>query len=437
MTLRCQSFAFATITWLCLAAALVLSVSRAAAEEYRLQPGDVIEISVMGLPQLSQRAPVQLDGTISVPLIGPMAVEGSTIKEVRDWIQTAFASRLLTLQAPDGQQISRTVERDEIAASVVQYRPIWVSGDVAKPGELPYQPRMTVRQAIASAGGLRAILGGQGNASTDVVGLENQYVDAWLGLATKAVRVWRLLGELGEAAEFDRASIPPPPVPDETLLRILSLETQVRGVRELDHGREKKFLEDAAQLAREQITSLSEQLEIETQGAEDDQAEYDRAQKLLSQGKLTTSRVVEARRAVLYSATRKLQTSNDLMRARSRLAETERALDKLEDLRHMSILEELQKAEAEMAAERVRLMGIEDRLLLAGTGVPGAVERRMTPDVVAIRRTTDGVAKVKVGYEDDLSPGDVLEVVLSTENASAENSHAAESETWRAARSTN
>ena len=37
---------------------------------------------------------------------------------------------------------------------IVQYRPFYIHGEVKKPGGYPYQPGMTVNQAIALAGGL-------------------------------------------------------------------------------------------------------------------------------------------------------------------------------------------------------------------------------------------------------------------------------------------
>ncbi|EDM64730.1 putative polysaccharide export-related protein, partial [Moritella sp. PE36] len=37
---------------------------------------------------------------------------------------------------------------------VVEYRPFYIHGEVQKPGGYPYQPGLTVNQAIALAGGL-------------------------------------------------------------------------------------------------------------------------------------------------------------------------------------------------------------------------------------------------------------------------------------------
>src|SRR3977135_2973329 len=62
--------------------ALLCSITPAKAE-YKLHAGDVIEISVAGLPALTQRVPIQLDGTISFPLVVRLAVAGLCLA----WVQ--------------------------------------------------------------------------------------------------------------------------------------------------------------------------------------------------------------------------------------------------------------------------------------------------------------------------------------------------------------
>src|SRR5689334_22952528 len=85
-----------------LAATLWFSLNPARAE-YRLQGGDVIEISVSGVPELRQRAPVQLDGSITFSVLGTFMVEGVEFSEVRGKIQSAVASKIFRLRTPDGR----------------------------------------------------------------------------------------------------------------------------------------------------------------------------------------------------------------------------------------------------------------------------------------------------------------------------------------------
>ena len=136
---------------LTLAAVLLCSMTPAKAE-YRLHVGDVIEISVARLPELKQRVHVQLDGTISFPLLGTLPVENLSPAEVQAKAQTMLAAKVFRQRAPDGHENSVTIEPDEVTATVVEYRPIYVNGDVSKPGEQAYRPLMTVRQAITLSG---------------------------------------------------------------------------------------------------------------------------------------------------------------------------------------------------------------------------------------------------------------------------------------------
>nr|PZN85938.1 MAG: hypothetical protein DIU57_05610 [Pseudomonadota bacterium] len=412
MACRQYSYVKSIVASVQIAIALVFgSTWAAAASEYRLRAGDVIEVSVAGLPQFSHRAPVQLDGSITIPTIGTLDVEGELLKDVRERIQAAFAGKLLTVYASDGRELTRTVEREDVSATVAQYAPIWVSGDVVRSGEQRFQPRMTVRQAIASAGGVRSsIMNGEIGQRYDPIPLQRDYIASWLTLASQAVRVWRLRYELGETAEFDRSSLPPAPVPEDALSRILALEKDIIALRQEDLRRERAFLERSAVLAEEQIRSLSERLELEKQGEIDDMEEYERLQGLLRKGHMTNMRVVDARRALLYSSTRRLQTAHALMQARKQLDEARRALEKLDDQRRLAIKESLQSAELKLAEEHARLRSIQVKLELARVTVPRESENVSRPSITLIRRSGASSVTFEASYDDEIEPGDIIEV---------------------------
>lgn len=79
-------------------------------------------------------------GTIALPLIGTMQASGISTDTLAKHVADALVKRNL-LVAPS------------VAAEVVTYRPIFVLGEVAKPGQYPYQPGMTMVTAAAVAGG--------------------------------------------------------------------------------------------------------------------------------------------------------------------------------------------------------------------------------------------------------------------------------------------
>jgi polysaccharide export outer membrane protein len=140
------------IKWSLLAAGLTISMSQAKAE-YIASVGDVLEVSVAGVPELKQRAAVQIDGNISLPLVGILQVAGLSLPQIQSKVGGALASKVFRQRTSDGRETTIVIDADEVTATVAEYRPIYVNGDVSKPGEYPYRPSTTARQLIAVAGG--------------------------------------------------------------------------------------------------------------------------------------------------------------------------------------------------------------------------------------------------------------------------------------------
>ena len=385
------------------------------AEEYRLQGGDTVELSVSGAPELRQRAPVQIDGSINFPVIGTFMVEGVEFSEVRNKIQSAVASKIFRMRTPDGRELTRMFERDEVAATIVEYRPVFISGDVTRPGELAYRPHMTVRQALASAGGFSALA--RANATSfDAANLRSDYVTDWLDLARQNVRIWRIRTDLGENVELDQKSIPPTPVPDAVISQIVNLEMEYRKTSEADHERQKDFLRRSIEELDKQAQVLSEQKQSEEEGVRADEQDLQKARTAFGNGSLPSLRVAEFRRSVLYSATRQLQTTNQLMQVMKSRAEAARELEKIDDQRRMRLLAELQDASVKLADERAKLQSVEEKLRLAGLRPPRTYDGDASrADMTVFRRNTSGNERHTVDADTELQPGDVIEIALRPE----------------------
>jgi polysaccharide biosynthesis/export protein len=392
------------------AAALLLPVG-AVRGEYRLQAGDVVEITVAGVQELRHRVPVQLDGSIAVPLGGTLMVEGVPFSEVRGKIQSLVASRVFRLRTLDGREVSRMFDRDEVAASIVEYKPVFVTGDVTRISELPFKPRMTARQALASAGGL--ITQSRGNVTAaDIPSLRSEYVNVWLGLAKEHARLWRIRTEMGEEVDYDSKALPPPPVSDALAGQIVNLEVEYRTLQRSDHQRARDHILRSMRLAEEQMKVLAEQQEKEEQGTLADTQELTRSTELLGRGMLANQRVTDARRAVLLSSTRQLQTAARLMDVKKSHSDFARELEKLEDQRRIRLLSEWQDATVKVAGERAKLQSAEERLTLAGVRPPRAAENSNVFEVTLIRKGASGRERLAADLDTELQPGDVVEFTL-------------------------
>jgi polysaccharide export outer membrane protein len=109
------------------------------ADSYTLGSGDRLRIAVFGEADLSGEYVVDGSGFVSLPLIGQIEALGDTVREFEAEIAMKFADGYL--------------RNPRISAEVVNYRPFYILGEVAAPGEYDYVDGMSVLNAIALAGG--------------------------------------------------------------------------------------------------------------------------------------------------------------------------------------------------------------------------------------------------------------------------------------------
>lgn len=110
------------------------------AESYRLGAGDHVRVIVYGEDQLTGEFRVDDQGRIALPLLGGVRAAGLNPQQLDAAISDELRRRNL-LRDPS------------VSVEVLAYRPVFILGEVAKPGQYPFQPGMTVLTAVAVAGG--------------------------------------------------------------------------------------------------------------------------------------------------------------------------------------------------------------------------------------------------------------------------------------------
>jgi len=108
---------------------------------YRIGPGDLLEIKVFELEQLSQVVRVSEDGSITLPLLGRVEVEGLT--------QDGTAAKIAGLLA------AKYVKHPQVTVFIKEYKSkqVAVIGAVEKPGSYELVGRKNLLQMISAAGG--------------------------------------------------------------------------------------------------------------------------------------------------------------------------------------------------------------------------------------------------------------------------------------------
>ncbi len=106
---------------------------------YVLGSGDALRIIVYGQDELSGQFTIDPSGTISMPLIKDIKASGLTVRELEEVVTNQLQPKYLT--------------DPKVSVEVIEYRSVYILGEVRTPGKYAYVPNMTVLQAIAVAGG--------------------------------------------------------------------------------------------------------------------------------------------------------------------------------------------------------------------------------------------------------------------------------------------
>ena len=106
---------------------------------YHLDAGDKLRVVIYGQEGLTNTYAIDASGMITMPLIGRVPARGRT---------PAGLAGEIAAKLRNGY-----IREPSVAVEVETYRPFFILGEVAAPGQYPYVPNMTVESAVAIAGG--------------------------------------------------------------------------------------------------------------------------------------------------------------------------------------------------------------------------------------------------------------------------------------------
>jgi polysaccharide biosynthesis/export protein len=106
---------------------------------YRLDAGDKLRVVVYGQDGLTNSYAIDAGGSITLPLIGSVPAQGRT--------PAGLAAEIT------GKLRNGYIRDPSVAVEIESYRPFFILGEVAAPGQYPYVPNMSVESAVAIAGG--------------------------------------------------------------------------------------------------------------------------------------------------------------------------------------------------------------------------------------------------------------------------------------------
>lgn len=393
--------------------------SAAGAEGYLLQKGDALALSVVGASELQQTLPVDIEGNILVPLVGPLPAAGRTLDSVTLDVRNALAQASYTVISGGGEILTLQILPEAVTLGMAEYRPVYVDGDVLTPGAFPYAPGLTARRAIAIAGGYGLARLRGTDPMPQLLGLQGERRKLLAERAAAEVRLAAaraLLAGEDAAAAGTGAAPPALQVPAEDPSRELTatlagIETRWLGADRRRRQEAAEHYEAAIAKTRAQIATLEERLRGETEGVAADTEDFQRLLEAQAKGTVSVSRLSDGRRTLLFSTTRELQTKSELDRAEMELETLSHERDRLRIEDHVGHLAELSAATLalETATEAVAAAERQLAYLEAASLDPASAS-----DIAISITRPDGSARELTPDEDpELGPGDLIRVRLA------------------------
>ena len=395
------------------ACAIELSVAPAAsAQGLTIGIGDQIEVIITGIPSLNLTAEVLEDGNVNLAWLGDFPADGRSIGQLEARIRTDVEGLIVKQYDRDGQQFLVQLEASDLNIIRTAQKPIVVAGTVTNPGAVPFTPNMTVRDAIALAGGIddRLLPDDVEVDALQIARWQADFGQAAIEHAEATILSWRLgaeiVGELEPILPMDTLSA----VSIETVDEIRSAQLRLLDGNLAASVANEVYFSQAVTLAEQRLEILRKQQATMTQALAAEEAEEARIVDLVERGLAPGSRESDVRRTTVLTATRLLDIEDDLARTEIDLGRTTRQFEVFEENRIEALLNAQVQADERVREARLRMDVVGQFLALTGTEVTTAdVTSEFGVTTVLFRRSNGDVRQLIADMDTTLLPGDTLE----------------------------
>ncbi len=384
----------------------------ATAQEMPIGIGDQVEVIITGLPDLGLSAQVLENGKINLAWLGDFDAEGRSIEALENAIRTDVAGQIVRQYDRDGGQFLVQLEATDVNLVRVAQKPVVVAGTVTSPGAVPFTPNMTVREALALAGGVddRLLPDSVEVDALQIARWQSDFGQAAIDNALATIQSWRIEAEIAND---------PDPVLSTDNLGAISAET----VAEMEAGQRRILAENLAASAateafyvqavlkaEQRLDILRQQQETMTQALAAEEAEEARILDLVERGLAPGSRESDVRRTTVLTATRLLDVEDDLARTEIDLTRTARGFEEYQEERLARLLSDQVTVDQLAREARLRMDVVGQFLALSGSEVATAdVTSEFGVTTVLFRRLEGELRQIQADMDTLLMPGDTLE----------------------------
>ncbi|SES41980.1 polysaccharide biosynthesis/export family protein [Rhizobium sp. NFR03] len=365
---------------------------------HRVAAGDVLMIWVYGDTGLTGVFPVGAEGTIGYPILGSVDVADKTTAEIGDTIGTALAVHVPNLS---------------VAVTVKEYAPVFIVGEIQKPGKYEFRPGMIALELFALGGGLRDAATRTDMSGVQLIAAQQEYEDMALQMLGMEIRQARLEAELNETP-FDAKAGSVSGRDPSSVQQIVNAETSIYNLRLEALKNEQVNLETQRQNYAEEIETLTKTGELRNEQFELIRQDVEAAQALVAKGAATQAALRERKRDLLAMNQQLLEFGSFLARARQNRNEVERRLQELSSNRHNTAATEIRDIRLDMLRLRQKMAFSGQTMAEIGLAAKrvSAMENTIDTEYTLVRIVDGDYRESVIDEHETLQSGDVVRVNL-------------------------
>jgi polysaccharide export outer membrane protein len=236
-------------------------------------------------------------------------------------------------------------------------------------------------------------------------------------LAKQTARVARIKAELAGRGDMNLAALKALALQPDIVAEVMQIESQQLIADREDAEREKASLARTIKTTQEQIAALKQEENSATAALEEQTRGLNRARDLMQRGLLQTIRLEDSQRAEAAAKNLLYEVQSRAAQARRDLEDAMRKLQVADDQRRIRMLEDLRDTVSLVATAQARLEAATEKVRFTGAAQSGrSADEQMDPPKVVIHRVQDGVLQPIKGDEATvLIPGDNLQITTKLE----------------------
>lgn len=371
----------------------------AQSQAYKVGPNDILQVTVYGQPSLTGLYPIDVDGNIGYPVVGNFNVRGLTTTEIGEKLASVLSQHIPGLT---------------VTASINQYAPVFVVGDVKSPGKYEFRPGMVALELMALGGG-----SGKGEAPAITAGMQlitaqQEYADLQMQITTTNIRRARFQAEL-EGTEFVYELPAATPASKESLSlsqHMLLGERTLFEVRRNNLAAERQALEAQSASYGDEIETLQQSIKLHDAEISLLEENVASSKSLVDRGLAAKSNLRDMERDL--SATRRdaLELGSFLARARQNQLGVQQRIANLVEVRKSDAANNLQELDLNIARMELRsnaqLQTMAEIAKSSGNISSSDMRKNL---LFTISRNVDGTfQEISANERSDIQPGDILRI---------------------------